>query len=97
MDFRSSTNGRLVSRPRCQAWRQVPHGFRIGIDLELVQAQGLEMSVPGRLVGEALVGMPRQQGQGRGRHVQLLHVGQSLVIDEERLLAGLKQPTATAG
>ena len=65
--------------------------WRIEPVLEVVDAEALEVVRPGLLVGEVLVGMVGQTGDGMLRQGALAHVGQRLGIDHIVGVAGAQQ------
>jgi hypothetical protein len=64
---------------------------RIRVDLELADAELVEMRGKRLLVSEMPVGMLGQAGDHRCRQVALAHIGYSLVIDDVIVVTGAQE------
>src|SRR5512134_4085291 len=64
---------------------------RVGMDLEAGDAQGVEMSIPRRLIGAATGKMGRQHGDDRAGQIAPAHRAEGLVVEDVIAMAGAQQ------
>jgi len=75
--------------PRIGALGGDQHGVRI--DLQGRDAELLKVRVPGRLIGEAAVGMSAEPTDHMTGQRAFAHLGERLVIDDVIAMAGAQQ------